>query len=252
MCTVSWVHDGDGYQLLCNRDEKHSRLRASAPIIRDVGGVQVIAPSDGDFGGTWIAANEFGLTVALLNGPANAPRGTVPGSKSRGHLVAELAGAASIEEVQRQMLQEDLGSVAGLTLVALAPGQPAVLFEWDGWHLTLMENAENRMPLTSSSFDSDGVGKARLQEFAARLRQARQLDADLLFQFHQSHGLDLDKPSAYSPCMHRDDAETVSFTWIDVSELDVRFFYSPAAPCQWAPGETVGMARKVCAAAVCG
>jgi hypothetical protein len=252
MCTVSWVHSDEGYQLLCNRDEKHTRLKASAPEVCNVGGVKIIAPADGDFGGTWIAANEFGLTVALLNGPANAPRGTVPGNKSRGVLVTELAGAKSLEEVRRQVSKEDLGSFASLKLVALTPARPAFLFEWDGWHFTSTENAEHRMPLTSSSFDAEGVQEKRRQEFSERLSTGRKLDADLLFEFHRSHGLRLHNPSAYSTCMHRSDAETVSFTWIQVSKSDVQFFYSPAAPCQWAPGETIRLERKVSLLAACG
>ena len=31
MCTVSWIHDKDGYQLLCNRDEKLTRKPALEP-----------------------------------------------------------------------------------------------------------------------------------------------------------------------------------------------------------------------------
>jgi hypothetical protein len=162
----------------------------------------------------------------------------------------ELAGARSSEHVRRQIIQEDLGSLACLTLVVLEPNEPALLCEWDGWHLTITENAEHRMPLTSSSFDPQGVQEQRLQEFSYRLRAAQVLDADLLFEFHRSHGVGLDKPSAYSVCMHRSDAQTVSFTWIDVSKTDVRFFYSPAAPCQWAPGESVSLSRKVHAYAV--
>lgn len=250
MCTVSWVHTDDGYRLLCNRDEKNTRLPASMPEVRFSGGVQYVAPLDGDFGGSWVATNEYGLTIALLNGPVNAPRGTLRGSKSRGHLVMELAGARSGEDVRRQIVQEDLGSLACLSLVVLEPGEPALLFEWDGWHLTITENAEHRMPLTSSSFDPQGVQEQRLQELSSRLRAAQVLDADLLFEFHRSHGMGIDKPSAYSVCMHRPDAQTVSFTWIDVSRSDVRFFYSPAAPCQWAPGESVSLSRKVHAYAV--
>jgi hypothetical protein len=250
MCTVSWVHTDDGYRLLCNRDEKNTRLPASMPEVHFSGGVQYVSPLDGDFGGSWVATNEYGLTIALLNGPVNAPRGTLRGSKSRGHLVTELAGARSRENVRRQMLEEDLGSLACLSLVVLEPGEPALLFEWDGWHLTSTENAEHRMPLTSSSFDSRGVQEARLQEFSSRLRAAQTLDADLLFEFHRSHGLGIDQQSAYSVCMHRSDAQTVSFTWIDVSKSDVRFFYSPAAPCKWAPGESVSLPRKINAYAV--
>ena len=31
MCTISWIHDKDGYQLLCNRDEKLTRKSALEP-----------------------------------------------------------------------------------------------------------------------------------------------------------------------------------------------------------------------------
>ena len=76
MCTVSWVHQPGGYHLLSNRDEKRTRGTASAPALVERGGVRFIAPIDADFGGTWIAANEFGISLCLLNGdPGTAPSG---------------------------------------------------------------------------------------------------------------------------------------------------------------------------------
>ncbi|PWT90672.1 MAG: hypothetical protein C5B56_05030, partial [Proteobacteria bacterium] len=68
MCTVSWVHQPDGYHLLCNRDEKRTRGVASGPRLQRCGGVNYLAPMDPDFGGTWIATNEFGISLCLLNG----------------------------------------------------------------------------------------------------------------------------------------------------------------------------------------
>src|SRR6185312_11981515 len=67
MCTVSWIHAREGYQLLCNRDERHTRRPAQAPTVRQNGGVRFIAPIDGEEGGSWIGVNEFGLTLCLLN-----------------------------------------------------------------------------------------------------------------------------------------------------------------------------------------
>jgi hypothetical protein len=66
MCTVSWVHQKDGYQLLSNRDEKHTRKPALAPSLRQQRQVRFLAPIDGDQGGSWIGVNQFGLSLCLL------------------------------------------------------------------------------------------------------------------------------------------------------------------------------------------
>lgn len=239
MCTVSWLHQRDGYQLFFNRDEKHSRLAASPVQVRLSNGVRYLAPADGDYGGTWLAVNEFGLTLALLNGRP----GAVTGKKSRGQLVTALAGARSIDEARQQVTGDSLESLANLSLLILECGQPALLLEWDSPHLSITGNAEKRMPLTSSSFDPEGVERRRHEEFAARLGATQRVDANLLLEFHRSHGLRADTPGADSICMHRDDAHTVSFSWVEVSKAEVRFFYSPAAPCEKAPGTTVRLSR---------
>src|SRR5438045_4246173 len=68
MCTVSWIRGSGGYHLLCNRDEKKSRAVALAPRIQARGWVRFIAPVDPDHDGSWIAVNEFGVSVCVLNG----------------------------------------------------------------------------------------------------------------------------------------------------------------------------------------
>src|SRR6266849_6073651 len=113
MCTVSWIHEDGGYQLFCNRDEKLTRQPASDPQVLYHDGVRFLAPIDADSGGTWLATNEFAVTVCLLNGaqrsigiPACAPFRLSNKDKkgclcyrSRGVIVLELATAKSIEEV---------------------------------------------------------------------------------------------------------------------------------------------------------
>ena len=44
-----------------------------------------------------------------------------------------------------------------------------------------------RMPLTSSSYDPDGVRRSRLDEFARRAESASAVDSTLLYEFHSSH-----------------------------------------------------------------
>ncbi len=249
MCTVSWVHTDDGYRLLCNRDEKNTRLPACMPEVHFTGGVQYVAPLDGDFGGSWVTTNEYGLTIALLNGPVNAPRGTLRGSKSRGHLVMELAGAKSGEEVRRQMVEEDLGSLACLALVVLEPGEPALLFEWDGWHLNITENAEHRMPLTSSSFDPQGVQGNDYKSFRPGCARRRcwmptcYLNSTEVMAWGSTNRAPI--PFACTGPMRRRSASLGS-----MSRDRMCGFSTPAAPCQWAPGESVSLSRKVNAYAV--
>jgi hypothetical protein len=66
------------------------------------------------------------------------------------------------------------------------------------------------------------------------------VNTSVLHEFHASHAT---APDAYSPCMHRSDAETVSFSRIQVTDSDIAFFYSPGPPCQGCPGEIRKMAR---------
>jgi hypothetical protein len=239
MCTVSWIHRAEGYDLLCNRDEKKTRSEATDPTVQFMKGVRYLAPVDGDFGGTWIATNEYGITLALLNRGCSGARG----SASRGCLVVDLIDSRKSEEVRQRLSQRSLSAFGGFSLLALEPELPASLSEWDGKVLTATENAEHRMPLISSSFDSERVEIRRRLEFETRKRESETLNTDLLFEFHKSHGLQADAPSVYTTCMHRDDAHTVSFTYVRVSAAFVQMSYSPGAPCEQKLGSSVELAR---------
>jgi Transport and Golgi organisation 2 len=231
MCTVSWIHTPGGYHLLCNRDEKKTRASALGPRIQARGWVRFIAPMDTEFGGTWIAVNEFGVSVCLLNG-ANLTGGPLPTlrqhSRSRGLLVRELIWAQSIDECALCLKQLDLAPFAPFTVVFLQPNKPATIAEWDGDNTTVIPSGESLMPLTSSSFDPEDVRKARWSEFARRAAARGDIDPALLHAFHASHGTNRD---AYSTCMHRADAETVSFSWIIVDRDGIRFTYCPGPAC---------------------
>jgi hypothetical protein len=225
MCTVSWVHHPRGYDLLFNRDEKRSRGLGLPPTVRECGGVRYIAPLDSDRGGTWIEVNEFGVSLCLLNG------GSAPGlpQRSRGHLLRELVTGPSTRECMLALHQLDLRHFAPFTLVTLEPGRPATLATWDATNLTVDPAGDAHMPLTSSSYDTPGVRQFRLNELARQIGPAGSIDAAALRRFHASHG---ESPDAYSPCMHRSDAQTVSLSRIQVQQHEIRFWYSPAAPCQ--------------------
>lgn len=234
MCTASWVHEDGGFQLLFNRDEKRTRLPAEAPRLGLQDGVRTILPADGDHGGAWISVNERGIALCLLNGAYG-----VGGLRSRGLLLSDLAGARTADEAMERLESAGLSRYAAFTMAALQPGRKAAMAEWDGVAVKIIEDGDAQAPLTSSSFDAAGVRVKRRAEFE-RITGGQCDDAARLFQFHESHGRGAD---AFSPCMHRADAETVSFSWVKVTPGEVSFFYTPAAPCRWVPGQTIVIPR---------
>jgi len=241
MCTVSWVHEDRGYQLFCNRDEKLTRGVATDPQLLCRDGVRFLAPIDGDFDGTWIAANELGITVCLLNGAATRHPGADGHHHSRGQIVLDLASAKSLEEVQTRLWRCNLAPYAPFTLAVLEPGQSEMLMEWDGTEKRVLPIGESYLPLVSSSFDPVAARNERRGQLAQMVERSGALDPAVLLMFHQSH---LPERGPNSPCMHRADAQTVSFSWVTVTDSEVSFYYSAGSPCKTFTGESFTLAVK--------
>jgi hypothetical protein len=233
MCTVSWIHEPGGYQLFCNRDEKLTRGKAKPPrnAVRD--GVRFLAPVDADFGGTWIATNEFGLSLSLLNG---APG---PSFRSRGLLVLDLISLPSIAALVDRVTTLDLSPYAPFALAGVEAQEPAAVVEWNGDRAAFSFPNESHFMLTSSSFDSGRVREKRGEEYSELTSLG--CTPELLADFHKGHG---ETPSAYSICMHRPDAETVSFSWIHASCAATEFTYYDQAPCRRSQATKVRLPRS--------
>ncbi|HBY63076.1 MAG TPA: hypothetical protein DEH78_24910 [Solibacterales bacterium] len=229
MCTVSWLVEPDGYQLFCNRDEKRTRPPAHGPAVRRQNGVRVISPTDAAAGGTWIGVNEWGTSLCLLNRAPGAY-----GQVSRGLLVADLAASGDDAQVAAALNRRDLTPYAAFTLLVLSPSRPATAFEWDGRRLIARAGAPS--PLLSSSFHPQLVSERRRSEFERCAARAGGVNAEALRTFHASHA---GGPSAYSPCMHRPDAETVSLSVVEVRPRLIRFSYRAGPLCRPGMIETV-------------
>lgn len=244
MCTVSWTFSADGYHLFCNRDEKRSRARAAPPAVHRESQLQIVHPRDPEGGGTWIAANSRGISVALLNGCNLGAEGRPvlrgPANESRGILPARLIRLGSVNAIWNAVESMRLSAFLPFTLLILSPGEPAQLLAWDGREKRSATGHTSFGLISSSSLDPQGVRQYRRAMFDSLRRHSGSATPDVLFSFHESHGK---SPSAYSPCMHRPDAETVSFSYIHVDSANVNFFYTPAAPCRWSPGETLRILR---------
>jgi hypothetical protein len=217
MCTASWLTWSDGYELFCNRDELKTRRPARPPAIQRRNGVSYIAPTDAEAGGSWIAVNEFGLTLCLLNHyPAVAavagPTGTQPPT-SRGRLLISLTDRRSADEVAAAVEGTDLHCYRPFRLLAMQARAAPVLLTWDG--AGLARDSSPSSPVTTSSFDPANVIRARRERFAVLDR----LDAGSLRRLHLSAG------DAYAVCMSREDAETVSFSHVSVEGERIEFEY---------------------------
>ena len=145
MCTVAFVPlPGGGYLLGHNRDERQGRAPGEPPRLLDLPGCRALAPRDPEAGGTWIALNEAGVTVCVLNAAERLPDRLPARPRSRGLLVRDLACATSLATARVRL--DAAGSVLRRTrafhLVVVepgwvAPGPPRVgRFRWDGVEAT--------------------------------------------------------------------------------------------------------------------
>lgn len=235
MCTMTWIREPGGYQVFFNRDELKTRRAAAPPAVRLSGTTPCIAPTDGDHGGSWIAANPHGLTLCMLNGYRGPDTGAgFEGAPaiSRGLLLLSLADARSPSEVLQRTGAIQLERFASFRLAAFHPTLPFCFALWQDRELRAGVLADDACPVVSSSFAPDEVAAARRATFAeaADRRLVNPLAAHLAF--HVGHG---GIAGPRSVCMHREDADTVSFSRVVVDDRQVRFFYAPHAPHQGLP-----------------
>ncbi|MEZ6013602.1 MAG: NRDE family protein [Planctomycetota bacterium] len=242
MCTLTWLHEGDGYRLWFNRDELLTRGPELPPAVAETPAGRYIAPADSDQGGTWIATNDAGVTVALLNGYRDSRGPERPQWTSRGHLVRELALMRDASSLWRALSPARLAEFRPLVLVVVGPKAPALSARWDGLDLVMSANGDEELPVCSSSFRQDEVQRARRALYATLVSGAGGRSAARLaaFQSHTGpHGAD-----AYSPCMRREDAATRSQCRVQVDAREVRFEYVPGPPNETEARPAVVLARR--------
>ncbi len=232
MCTVSWKFAVAGYDLFFNRDEQRLRNEASPPRIIQQNGKSVIAPQDTNAGGTWLAVNEQGITSFLLN---HYPSASQQFAESRGKVVFLLMGAESRSEAEQLIESLPLHNFAPFRAGVCIPGAGSFTWLWNG---TILRNEGSQDKfLTSSSYQSEQVVASRKNLFEAINPSCTEDYLDL----HSSH---FPSKGPLSVCVHRSDAQTVSFSHIRVRRKQITFHYFPGSPCRSAKGHTVVLDRK--------
>ena len=226
MCTATWIISNNGYELFFNRDELKTRLTAVPPIMAVVNRIRYISPVDADAGGTWIAVNEFGFAACLLNYYRQNAGGVDPIQPvSRGHIIYLALSSRTADQALERLGEEDLNRYRPFSLLLFTPGTWPMRLRWKGSGDPEIAETPS-MPQSSSSFQTESVVSARKQ---LQMQQYSASESSTLLRYHRSHE---PEKGPFSVCMHREDAETQSFSHISVNPRRVGFSYTPGSPCK--------------------
>lgn len=223
MCTVTIVPLADGFRLMCNRDEQHTRPAAQPPSWVHTSGTDALMPIDPQGGGSWIAVTGDGFTVTLLNRAMDDLPAPGEQKRSRGELVTSLVPAGGIDAFISAVRQIDPAWYRAFQLVAVAGMEVAVATS-DGTGIDLTTRTLSRPVLfTSSSLGDSAAERMRLPLFEALVVHAEDpLEGQRAFHAHR-----WPRCSTFSVLMCRSDGRTVSRSTIDVRAGVPSFAYEP-------------------------
>jgi len=240
MCTVTFIPQREGYRLGMNRDERTSRATASAPAVFEHRGVESIYPRDAE-GGTWIAANGWGIAFALLNW--NDTEALHTKIRSRGSVIPALIDASDSQTAQFALCDLSLEGILPFTLLGFFP-EEEVLLLWR-WNQSSLESQSISWKLhqwCSSSLSDAQASLRRGEALALALRESHTGSQPWLRKLHGSH---VPGDRAFSTCVHREDVETVSYTELLCAPRRVQCHYRPGAACRSEAGlHSIGIGRS--------
>ncbi|WP_163834261.1 NRDE family protein [Spartinivicinus ruber] len=247
MCTISWLVDTHRYEVFFNRDEQKSRPVALPPQFVNHTSTLSLMPIDPAGGGSWLAATEYGQIIALLNLYQADTKAVSSDQQSRGLLVHQLASISHWQLQLRWLNELNCSPYRPFSLFIFTPTwhnqnqlkQLAVhQFDWN--NQTLRQQQPSISFFSSSSVATQAVLANRQACYDAlntpfqdhqhdKGKPISRLTSMDLLHLHQSHQ---PEASAYSICMHRADAQTVSFSHIKVNRQQTAFDYYSGSPCQ--------------------
>src|SRR5437867_10678468 len=228
MCTVTLIARQRGYCLGMNRDEKLTRPGGLPPKRKKVNGRAVVSPSEPG-GGTWIAVNDQGATLALINWYSITAR--VGGKAvSRGEVVNSMSAAISPDVADAALHGLPLNRTNPFRLIGIYPANGEIV-EWR-WNLKQLVRQNHRwksQQWISSGFDEPTAQRVRRKTFQRARRQYSAASMDWLRRLHRSHS---PQAGPFSTCMHRADAATVSYTEVTVTSHEALMRYHASPPCE--------------------
>jgi hypothetical protein len=228
MCTLSLVPKADGILLGMNRDEQRARTAALPPAVHRCGDLSALYPFE-PAGGTWIGINEAGLCVALINWYSR-PQYKGDPAFSRGAIIPRLLAFPSLDDMERSLFLLPLERLNPFRLFVIGRSADGIReYRSEGSGTERVDH-----PLTTAHWFSSGHDEASAitTRSAACLKAAEEPDAGTLPWLERLHSSHDPEEGAASICMHRDDAETVSMTILEVSGESAAMRYHAIPPCR--------------------
>jgi hypothetical protein len=227
MCTVSFIARKNGYALAMNRDEKLTRVIGLPPKLHKVDGRAVLYPSEPG-GGTWIALNDTGATMALINWYSVKARVKID-AISRGEVVNLVSAAGGKTCVDSAFAKLPLTKMNPFRLIGIFPATSEIFeWRWDLKRLVCKKHPWKPQQWISSGFDEPKAQRTRSAAFRLALAQRSAGSLDWIRRLHRSHT----HYGAFSTCMHRNDAATVSCTEIAYTPRHAIMHHHHGAPCR--------------------
>jgi len=269
MCTLSFLPKAQGFYLAMNRDEKRMRSIAFSPSIVDLATCRAILPREPK-GGTWIAVNDAGVCLALINwhriaepasgGQLLPKKGNRPDAiearSSWATQPVETTGCPSgAERVEREpshdiisrgqvvsalagksCADEIANGVMNLLLRKLRPFRLIAIVPSKRLVTEWRWNLEC-LTMRNHEWQRQHWFSSGLDEQRAELERQRVCDAanngqlESMRWLRPLHRSHMPKRGPFSICMHRPDAVTVSYTEVAVSGKRATMRYKQGPCC---------------------
>lgn len=240
MCTLSVITRDKGYNLAMNRDERLTRGEATPPSQVDLGGTTAVYPRDGA-GGTWVAANNHGIALTLLNWN-DVPQPSSEKVRSRGGVIPALIGLVSQDRVQEALRQLDLQDIWPFRLVGVFPAEKR-MNEWR-WNQQRLESQRHEWKPRHWFSSSLSDEQASAQRGAVCDNAWKEPDAGSVPWLRRLHASHANGPGPFSLCVHRESVKTLSYTEITCGFPKIECVYAEGSPCETrALGEPVEISR---------
>ena len=187
MCTLSFIPSNDEFLAAMNRDELRTRPTALPPRTFDLDGTEAIFPRERG-GGTWIACNDAGNLMALLNWHTAGRENGVEDPRTRGSIIPALISGRSPLEVAYRLTCLDLKPVLPFRLICVFRAEAQVReWKWDGCQLVRVEHPWAHRHWFSSSISDVRATEERLYAIECASFPSLQLDETWLRDIHSSH-----------------------------------------------------------------
>lgn len=254
MCTVTIVplcdstdRKGTGFRLACNRDESRRRPAALPPCVRRFADRRAVMPIDPVSDGTWIAVNDRGLVMTLLNVYDRPVRPVNPGSQqnpirkdspasnlnprhrplSRGTIIPRLLHHDDVSRAAQDASALDPESYPPFRLIMADRQQVAELrSDSSAFRLDVKPIGSSPWMFTSSGLGDEVVEPPRRQLFEEMLQSCGE-GATIQDAYHRHQWPDR---TSISVCMSRPESRTVSYSVVEVGPAGCRLVYIPEAP----------------------